>query len=44
MINVGSEAPEFELDDHFGRKIRLADFRDKRHVLLVTYPLDFTPT
>jgi peroxiredoxin (alkyl hydroperoxide reductase subunit C) len=44
MIEVGVEAPEFTLRDHFGRKIRLSDFRGRRHVLLASYPLDWTPT
>jgi peroxiredoxin len=28
-------APDFELADSDGRKVRLADFRGKRHVVLV---------
>ncbi len=44
MIKVDSQAPAFELLDQFGRTIRLEDFRAKKHVLLVSYPLDFTPT
>lgn len=44
MISVGSEAPDFTLNDHFGRSVKLSDFRGKHHVMLVFYPLDFTPT
>jgi peroxiredoxin len=44
MISVGSKAPEFVLPDHLGRKIASADFLGKRHLLLLFYPLDFTPT
>jgi len=44
MIAVGDRAPDFELKDHLGRTIRLADFRGRRHVLLLFYPLDWTPT
>lgn len=44
MIEVGSIAPEFTLQDQFGRTISLSDFRGKRHVMLFMYPLDFTPT
>ena len=44
MIAVDSNAPDFTLNDHFGRQIRLSQFRGKHHVLLVFYPLDFTPT
>lgn len=44
MIAEGTPAPDFTLQDQFGRKISLADFRDRRHVLLLFYPLDWTPT
>ena len=44
MIEVHSEAPSFELQDQFGRTISLGSFRGKRHVLLLFYPLDWTPT
>ena len=44
MIDVGSIAPDFSLNDHFGRTIELAQLKGKRHVMLFLYPLDFTPT
>ena len=44
MIEVGSEAPEFALSDQFGRKISLSQFRGRQHVMMLFYPLDFTPT
>ncbi len=44
MIEVGKKAPGFELADHFGRKVRLDQFAGKQHVMLLFYPLDFTPT
>ena len=44
MITEGTAAPGFSLNDQFGRQISLEDFRDRRHVLLVFYPLDWTPT
>lgn len=44
MIAPGTEAPGFELADHLGRKVSLAQFRGKSHVMLLFYPLDFTPT
>ncbi len=44
MIETGSQAPAFKLNDQLGRSIDLAQFRDKQHVLLLFYPLDFTPT
>ena len=44
MIKVGDPAPDFSLGDHLGRKLSLAQFRGKKHVMLLFYPLDFTPT
>ena len=44
MISVGERAPDFELQDHLGRKVKLGDFKGKRHVLMLFYPLDWTPT
>ena len=43
-LKVGDAAPDFELSGHRdGDKVRLADFRGKKNVVLVFYPLDFTP-
>lgn len=44
MLKIGSSAPDFTLKDQFGREVSLADFRGKRNVLLLFYPLDWTPT
>ena len=44
MIEIGQRAPDFSLKDQFGREVSLEQFRDRRHVLLVFYPLDWTPT
>jgi len=44
MLAEGTQAPEFTLADQFGRKVSLASFKDRAHVMLVFYPLDFTPT
>jgi len=44
MIAVGKTAPEFKLADHLGREVSLGQFAGKRHVMLLFYPLDFTPT
>ena len=44
MISVGERAPAIELKDHLGRTVALENFRGKRHVLLLFYPLDWTPT
>ena len=42
MIEVGADAPDFELPDQDGEKVRLEDLRGQRS-LLVFYPLDFSP-
>jgi peroxiredoxin Q/BCP len=42
-VNVGDRAPEFELPDASGRRIRLSDFRGKQSVVLYFYPKDDTP-
>ena len=44
MIAVGQKAPDFALADQFGRKVSLAQFAGKQQVMLLFYPLDFTPT
>lgn len=44
MIDVGAQAPTFSRVDHLGRTVDLAALRGARHVLLLFYPLDFTPT
>jgi peroxiredoxin (alkyl hydroperoxide reductase subunit C) len=44
MIQPGTKAPEFELDSHQGEKVSSAAFTGKKNLLLVFYPLDFTPT
>lgn len=44
MIAVGERAPDFTLADHLGRTVSLAQFAGRRHVMLLFYPLDWTPT
>ena len=41
-IEVGAEAPEFELKDNHGRTVRLSDFRGEKNVVLLFYPFAFT--
>ncbi|GAB4107515.1 peroxiredoxin [Micromonospora taraxaci] len=43
-IEVGAEAPDFVLKDQNNQEVRLSDFRGRRAVLLVFYPLAFTGT
>ena len=42
-IEIGREAPDFELPNSEGSKTRLSDYRGKKNVLLVFYPLAFSP-
>jgi peroxiredoxin len=42
LIAAGDTAPEFTLRNQDGEKVSLSDFRGRR-VLLVFYPLDFSP-
>ena len=44
IIAPGTKAPAFELESHLDSKVKLADFAGQKKVLLVSYPLDFTPT
>jgi peroxiredoxin len=42
MLQVGDVAPEFEVQDHRGRTVRLADLRGRK-VVLWFYPKADTP-
>lgn len=42
MLEIGSKAPEFELEDQNGKVHRLEDYRGKK-VILYFYPKDNTP-
>lgn len=44
MTETGKPAQDFRLQDQFAREIRLSDFRGRRQVMLLFYPLDWTPT
>ena len=44
MIQAGAEAPRFSLVDQFGRVVDSNAYRGRSHLVLVFYPLDFTPT
>jgi peroxiredoxin len=41
-IRIGDDAPDFELKDQTGQPVRLSDYRGKKHVIVVFYPLSFT--
>src|SRR6266403_1592593 len=42
-IAVGQPAPDFTLKDQSQKEIKLSDFAGKRNVVLIFYPLDFSP-
>jgi peroxiredoxin len=43
-LKVGDSAPDFELPGHRGgEKFRLSDLKGKKNVVVVFYPLDWTP-
>jgi peroxiredoxin len=42
-IAVGQTAPEFALKDQSMGEVKLADFRGKKNVVLMFYPLDWSP-
>jgi mycoredoxin-dependent peroxiredoxin len=42
-IVVGQQAPDFTLESHLGGTIRLSDFRGNCNVVLVFFPLAWTP-
>jgi peroxiredoxin len=42
--SVGSAAPEFTLKDQNQKEVKLSDFKGKKNVVIVFYPLDWSPT
>ena len=45
MIEVGKQAPDFEFARHLGgTKFKLSRFKEQKNIMLVFYPLDWTPT
>ena len=42
VVEVGQQAPDFELTDQHGQPVRLSSFRGREAVLLVFYPFAFT--
>src|SRR5271169_7257098 len=43
-LGVGQKAPEFTLKDQSQKEVKLSDFAGKKNVVLVFYPLDWSPT
>ena len=43
-VEIGSEAPDFALQNQFGEVVKLSDYRGKKNVVLVFFPMAFTGT
>ncbi len=41
-VEVGQQAPDFELTNQFGETVKLSDFTGKKNVVLVFYPFAFS--
>lgn len=41
-VEVGRQAPDFELKDQHGTPVRLSEFQGRKNVVLVFYPLAFS--
>src|SRR4030088_25212 len=42
-ISVGQAAPDFVLKDQSQKEVKLSDFAGKKNVVMVWYPLDWSP-
>jgi peroxiredoxin Q/BCP len=42
-LEAGARAPDFTLEDQNGKRVSLADFRERKNVVLYFYPKDDTP-
>lgn len=42
-LRVGQTAPDFVLDSHLDRKIRLSDYLGRKNIVLAFFPLAWTP-
>lgn len=42
-LAIGSAAPDFTLKDQNQKEIKLSDFSGKKNVVLIFYPLDWSP-
>ncbi len=44
LIQPGADAPAFELESHGEDRVSSTEILGNEQILLVFYPLDFTPT
>ena len=42
-LSVGAAAPDFTLKDQNQKEVKLSDFHGKKNVVIVFYPLDWSP-
>lgn len=42
-LEVGDIAPDFELEDQNGKKVRLSSYKGKKNVILAFFPFAFSP-
>ena len=42
-VDIGERAPDFTLPSTTGKTIRLSQYKNKKHVLLQFYTMDFNP-
>ncbi|MGD0964143.1 MAG: peroxiredoxin [Candidatus Acidiferrales bacterium] len=42
-ISVGTAAPDFTLKDQNQKEVKLSDYKGKKNVVIVFYPLDWSP-
>ena len=42
-LSVGAAAPDFSLKDQSQKDVKLSDYRGKKNVVIVFYPLDWSP-
>jgi peroxiredoxin len=43
VIERGMQAPDFELESHLDDRVRLSEYRGRHNVLLVFFPMAWTP-
>jgi len=43
MLEIGQEAPDFDVEDESGNRVQLSQFRGHSGVVLMFYPADETP-
>lgn len=42
-LKIGQNAPNFTLESHLGKPVRLSDYQGKKNVVLAFFPLAWTP-